>query len=181
MKGSRAMKDVLDRRRRRRARAVISFTLTESDVSSILGIHKSILRKWRARGRGPKFRKIGPLTRYCWRDVALVVSEDEEAHKRFSALMKRRGLTMADEFDARRSLMGAGKMGRGNGLSKAASDFLRRAAREIRAELAAAGYAPTERDRAKGVRELYGWQISDRTLAKHIVGGVPRKVHNAPQ
>ena len=43
----------------------------ENEAATLLGCTVSCLRAWRARGRGPTYRKIGRLVRYNSRDLVL--------------------------------------------------------------------------------------------------------------
>jgi len=41
----------------------------DSETAAILGIKTGTLRKWRLRGVGPRFRKLGRAVRYSERDL----------------------------------------------------------------------------------------------------------------
>lgn len=42
---------------------------TETQVSEILQVNLACLRRWRLRGEGPRYIKVGPLVRYRPGDV----------------------------------------------------------------------------------------------------------------
>lgn len=58
--------------------------LTEQDLATRWGISERTLQKWRVRGAGPVFRKIGFSVRYDSRDVEAY--EDEQARRSTSDL-----------------------------------------------------------------------------------------------
>jgi excisionase family DNA binding protein len=43
--------------------------ITEQEVAEYLGLAVITIRKWRQRGRGPKWVKCGTAVRYDWADV----------------------------------------------------------------------------------------------------------------
>ena len=43
--------------------------LTEQEVSTRLNVSVATLRRWRLEKRGPTFRKVGSLARYCPEDL----------------------------------------------------------------------------------------------------------------
>ncbi len=49
--------------------------LTESEVSSLLGVSLYALRQWRVERRGPPFCKLGRLVRYRWSDLARFIAD----------------------------------------------------------------------------------------------------------
>lgn len=66
--------------------------LTENQVSEILQVTLACLRRWRLRGEGPQYLKMGPLVRYRPGDVAEWLSTLPTAGngRRFSAKAERR-------------------------------------------------------------------------------------------
>lgn len=66
--------------------------LTESQVSETLQVSLACLRRWRLRGEGPQYLKIGPLVRYRPEDIDGWVSELPTAGngRRFSVRSDRR-------------------------------------------------------------------------------------------
>jgi phage terminase Nu1 subunit (DNA packaging protein) len=49
--------------------------LREGDVARILGLTPRALQVWRARGRGPVFRKMGSAVRYSLDDVRMFIAQ----------------------------------------------------------------------------------------------------------
>jgi predicted DNA-binding transcriptional regulator AlpA len=43
--------------------------LTETQVSDVLQVSLACLRRWRLRGEGPQYIKVGPLVRYRPQDL----------------------------------------------------------------------------------------------------------------
>ena len=49
--------------------------LTEVQVSEMLQVSLACLRRWRLRGEGPQYLKVGPLVRYRTEDIEGWIAE----------------------------------------------------------------------------------------------------------
>lgn len=64
---------------------------TEAEAAEELGVSAAVLRSWRARGRGPRFRKFGRAVRYLRRDLDAFI-EASAVSPNTSASRERPGL-----------------------------------------------------------------------------------------
>lgn len=66
--------------------------LSTEEAATVLSVQPCTLEKWRHIGRGPAFRKIGRLVRYCHADIESFITESRRLNTAEANGKLRRGM-----------------------------------------------------------------------------------------